>query len=75
MKTIDLINLEVELRYDYQSPSIGGMYPDTGDQEVIPASITIHSVRSGGIEIISIIPEDQLQIMEEELLEEITKRN
>jgi len=66
---IDLINLEVEIEYNFNPPSIGGIHED-GSQEHFPATVSIYSIISKGIEIISLIHPDQIEQLEAEILED-----
>lgn len=75
MKTIDLYDLQVEVLYEYSAPQIGGVFKETGEVEMISAGIRLTSVKCRGVEIITIIPEDQLLEMEQEILTELANRN
>lgn len=66
MKKINL-NLDVELEYDYEPPYNN---PTPAGTEYIPGLVTINSVKCNGIEIISLISKDELEIMQNEILEE-----
>lgn len=68
-QTIDIINLDVEIEYNFNSPSIGGTHED-GSQEEIPATVDIYSVKAQGFEIISLIHPDQKEALEEEMLKD-----
>lgn len=68
-QTIDIINLDVEIEYNFNPPSIGGTHED-GSQEEIPATVDIYSVKAQGIEIISLIHPDQKEALEEEMLKD-----
>lgn len=68
-QTIDIINLDVEIEYNFNPPSIGGTHED-GSQEEIPATVDIYSVKAQGIEIISLIHPDQKEVLEEEMLKD-----
>lgn len=72
---IDILNLECEILYNYELPSIGAIDTGTNEHEVIPAILEIYSVKSKGIEIISLITKEDLQTMEAEILDGITYRN
>lgn len=72
---IDILNLECEILYNYELPSIGAIHSETNEHEVIPAVLEIYSVKSQGIEIINLITKEDLRTMEAEILDGITFRN
>lgn len=72
---ISLYDLQCEIQYDYTPPQIGGTYLNTGELERLSAQVTITSVKCQGIEIIKLVPDQQLLELEQELLEGIAYRN
>lgn len=69
-QTIDIINLDVEIEYNFNPPSIGGTHED-GSQEEIPATVDIYSIKAQGIEIISLVHPDQLEMLQAEILDDL----
>lgn len=75
MRYLNLYELEIEVDYDYEPATIGTIFSMTGECEILPSSLTIKSVICNGVEIIKIIPPEQLEEMEEQLIRELDCRN
>lgn len=77
---LDLIDLDVEVRYDYEPPSTGAI-DENGRTENLPASVIIYSVLAFGdadlppVEIITLIDKDTLEQMEVDVLKKLTDQD
>lgn len=74
-RTIDIFDALVDIDYTYEPPSIGAIFTETGEAERLGAGVTITSIKCRGLEIISIIPEEQLLSMEQDILENMANQN
>lgn len=64
---ISLIDLEADVEFNYEPADVVSTPADT---EYLPAIISIYSVKVNGIELISLIPKEDLVTMEAQILEE-----
>jgi len=69
---ITLENLECELKYDYEPPTIGGSHPD-GSVERLGANVSIYSAICKGVELVTLIEHEQLEAMESKILESLQR--
>lgn len=67
--TINLSEIEVDVKYNYEPTSIGGSHPD-GGAELLPPALTVYSVKWNDVEIIKALSPKQIVELEEQLLEE-----
>lgn len=65
---IDLLDLDCEVFYSFESSQPGGSHPH-GGVENLPPTLTIYMVKCKEIEITKLLSEEQLSEIEEKLLE------
>jgi hypothetical protein len=67
--TLNLLDLDVQVEHKFHKPTVGGSH-ESGEREIIPAEVEITSIKTDGIEILPLVPTEDVERFANKILEE-----